>query len=218
MQARKPSAPARPASPARRLVALLATLVAVGGVGVCLRDLYAPGDAPAVAQGAAAGADLAVRPLAASASIDRPAPTPAAVGQLPATLPPGIVLVSTQPDARPPQATLLLDGQLQAQTEGTAVAGSALRLRGVTAEAVTLGLAEGPVLYTLMVSPAEEVRQRMADARSARLAERAAVPAAAASGERVVQHDAGQTTPLPDEMKVTVNRRHPGVPGPVGGF
>ena len=207
MQARKPSVPARPASPVRRLVALLGTLAAVGGVGLCLRGLYAPGDAPAVGQGAAADADQAVRPLAASASTDRAAPTPAAVGQLPATLPPGIVLVSTQPDARPPQATLLLDGQLQAQTEGTAVAGSALRLRGVTAEAVTLGLAEGPVLYTLPVSPAEEVRQRMGDARAARLAERAAAPTAAASGDWVVQRDAGQTAPLPDAMKVTVRQR-----------
>ncbi|WP_338413885.1 hypothetical protein [uncultured Sphaerotilus sp.] len=183
------------------------TLATVGGLGLYLRDLYAPGDAPPVAQGAAADADLAVRSLPATASIDQPAPATATRDQLPATLPPGIVLVSTQPDAQPPQATLLLDGQLQAQTLGTTVAGSALRLRGVTSDAVTLGLAEGPVLYTLPVSPAEEVRQRLADARAARLAERATAPTGAASGDWVVQRDADQTTPLPDAMKVTVRQR-----------
>lgn len=216
MKSTKPSTSVRPAQPAWRVAALLATLAAAGGLGLYLYGLYTPGAAPPGVQSTAAEAELAVRPLPASASTDIPAPAIAALDQRPATLPPGIVLVSTQPDARPPQATLLLDGQLQAQTQGTSVAGSALQLRGVTADAVTLGLVEGPVLYTLPVSPVEEVRQRMADARAARLAERATAPTGAASGDWVVQRDAGQTTPLPDEMKVTVSRRRPNAPGPVG--
>ncbi|MEX8493382.1 hypothetical protein [Sphaerotilus sp.] len=201
----------KPTHPVRRFALLLA---AAGGIGLYLL-------APKAAHDTAADVAPPVLSMSAPTSAATPtqAPSPeATLAQRPATLPPGIVLVSTQPEARPPQATLLLDGQLQAQPQGTHVAGSALLLRGVTADAVTLGLADGQVLYTLPVSPAEEVRQRMADARSARLAERAAAPTAAASGERVVQHDAGQTAPLPDAMKVTVNRRRPSAPGPVGGL
>ncbi len=196
-------------------IALLAALTAAGGLGC---HVLAPGDAPTVTPDATASPGTFTESTAVRVSAAVAPPPAAALAQQPATLPPGIVLVSTAPDAQPPQATLLLDGQLQVQPQGTQVAGSALLLRGVTASTATLGLAEGPVLYTLPISPADAVRRLLADARSARLAERAAAPTIASVGERVVQRDAGQTAPLPDEMTVTVHRRHPTAPGPVGGL
>lgn len=196
-------------------IALLAALTAAGGLGF---HVLAPGDAPTVTPDATASPGTFPESTAVRVSAAVAPPPTAALARQPAALPPGIVLVSTAPDAQPPQATLLLDGQLQVQPQGTQVAGSALLLRGVTASTATLGLSEGPVLYTLPISPADAVRRLLADARSARLAERAAAPTVASVGERVVQRDAGQTAPLPDEMTVTVHRRRPTAPGPVGGL
>jgi hypothetical protein len=196
-------------------MAVLAALTAAGGLGFYV---LAPGAPPTVTPDAAATADTFTESTAVRVSAGVALSPSAALAQGPATLPPGIVLVSTTPDAQPPQATLLLDGQLQVQSRGANVAGSALRLREVTSTTATLGLAEGPVLYTLPIGPADTVRRLLAEARSARLAERAAAATVASVGERVVQHDAGQTAPLPDEMTVTVHRRRPAVPGPVGGL
>lgn len=218
MKSTKPSVRLRPAGSAWRFVALAVLLAAAGGL---VLHLQAPGS-PAASENAEvdarAAADPAARPAAASTASDLPAPAPAALDQRPAMLPPGILLVATQPGAQPPQATLWLDGQLQGLVQDAPVAGSVLRLREVMADAVTLGLAQGPALYTLQRSPADEVRRHMADARAARLAERAAAPGSMVPGDRVVQQDAGQTTPLPQEMQVTVRRRVPGGPGPVGGI
>jgi hypothetical protein len=138
-----------------------------------------------------------------------------ASAQLPATLPPGITLVSTVPDTQPPQATLLLDGRLQAQPLGSGVGGSGLQVREITAEGITLGLSGGQPLYTLRVTPAAEVARLMAEARAQRLLDRPATQVAPV-GEQVVQQDASRTTALPDEMKVTVHRRQPATSGPVG--
>lgn len=218
MKSTKPSLPLRPAGPAWRFVALAGVLTAAGGL---VLHLQAPG-VLAAAEGAEVDARTSAgpagRPAAASTASDLPTPAMAAPDQRPAMLPPGILLVATQPDARPPQATLWLDGQLQGLVQDAPVAGSVLRLREVMADAVTLGLAQGPALYTLQRSPADEVRRHMADARAARLTERAAAPGPAAPGDRVVQQDAGQAAPQPPEMQVTVRRRLPAGPGPVGGI
>ncbi|MEY2874600.1 MAG: hypothetical protein RLZZ373_1971 [Pseudomonadota bacterium] len=215
MKSARPSNPTPPTPPTWPAIALLAALTAAGGLGFYV---LAPGEAPTVTPDAAATAGTVTESTAAGVSAAVAPPPAASLAQQPATLPPGIVLVSTAPDAQPPQATLLLDGRLQVQPQGAQVAGSALLLRGVTASTATLGLAEGPVLYTLPISSADTVRRRLAEARSARLAERAAASTIASVGERVVQRDAGQTAPLPDEMTVTVHRRRPTAPGPVGGL
>jgi hypothetical protein len=135
--------------------------------------------------------------------------------QLPATLPPGITLVSTVPNAQPPQATLLVDGRLQAQPLGSSVAGVGLKIREVTAEGITLGQQDGPPLYTLRITSAAETTRLMAEARAQRLAERQPTLVRPA-GDLVVQRDADRAAALPDEMNVTVHRRQPVTAGPVG--
>jgi hypothetical protein len=141
--------------------------------------------------------------------------SPTAGAQLPATLPPGITLVSTVPNAQPPQATLLVDGRLQAQPLGSSVAGVGLKVREVTAEGITLGQSEGPPLYTLRINSAAETTRLMAEARAQRLAERQPT-LVKPSGDPVVQRDADHAAALPDEMKVTVHRRQPVTTGAVG--
>jgi len=131
------------------------------------------------------------------------------------TLPPGIALVSTVPNAQPPQATLLVDGRLQAQPLGSSVAGVGLKVREVTAEGITLGQSDGPPLYTLRITSAAETTRLMAEARAQRLAERQPTLVKPA-GDPVVQRDADHAAALPDEMKVTVHRRQPVTTGAVG--
>lgn len=142
-------------------------------------------------------------------------PTAGAQAQLPATLPPGIALVSTVPNAQPPQATLLVDGRLQAQPLGSSVAGVGLSVREVTADGITLGQPDGPPLYTLRITSAAETARLMAAARAQRLAERQPTLVRPA-GDPVVQQDADRAAARPDEMNVTVHRRQPVTAGPVG--
>lgn len=141
--------------------------------------------------------------------------SPTSSAPLPATLPPGITLVSTVPNAQPPQATLLVDGRLQAQTLGSHIAGAGLQVREVTAEGITLGQRDGPPLYMLQVSSAAETTRLMAEARAQRLAERPPTLVQPV-GDLVVQRDADRAAALPEEMNVTVHRRQPVRAGAVG--
>lgn len=162
---------------------------------------------------------LATAADTATASTSTTAPTsgttPTTSAELPKTLPPGITLVSTVPNAQPPQATLLVEGRLQAQPLGSNVTGVGLQVREVTAEGITLGQKEGPPLYTLRVTAAAETARLMAEARAQRLAERQPTLVKPV-GDQVVQQDAGHPGALPDEMKVTVHQRQPVTAGPVG--
>ena len=141
--------------------------------------------------------------------------SPTSGAQLPATLPPDITLVSTVPNAQPPQATLLVDGRLQAQPLGSSVAGVGLKVHEVTAEGITLGQSDGPPLYTLRINSAAETTRLMAEARAQRLAERQPTLVKPV-GDPVVQRDADHAAALPDEMKVTVHRRQSVTAGQVG--
>lgn len=126
--------------------------------------------------------------------------------ELPANLPPGIALVGTAPSAQPPLATLLLDGRLQSQALGSAVAGSGLRVREITAEGVTLGLKDGPPLYSLRVTSAADAARLMAEARTQRTSDHP-LPPALAPAELLVQRDADRPGKLPEDMQVAVRRQ-----------
>lgn len=209
----------RPAArPSRGLGLAVATgvVVAIGcGAYGWMNRTTAPDDTPGTSSTPMA-TPAALPSDAATATAAPTSGTPPTTGaQLPATLPPGIVLVSTVPNAQPPQATLLVDGRLQAQPLGSSVAGAGLQVREVTAEGITLGQSDGPPLYTLRVTSAAETARLMAEARAQRLAERQPTLVKPV-GEQVVQRDADHPGALPDEMKVTVHRRQPVTTGPVG--
>ncbi|MBP8271276.1 MAG: hypothetical protein KAX42_05320 [Sphaerotilus sp.] len=175
--------------------------------------------APDAASGSAPAPVAAQVVPPANAATATAAPTagtsPTSGAQLPATPPPGIVLVSTVPNAQPPQATLLVDGRLQSQPLGSSIAGAGLQIRGVTAESVTLGQQDGPPLYTLHMTSTAETTRLMAETRAQRLAERQPTLVQPV-GDPVVQRNADHPGALPDEMKVTVPRRQPVTSGPVG--
>lgn len=199
------------------------------------RLAIAMGVAVALGYGAHAWMDRATAPEEASDTVPAPlaapitppvgpgtapaagaSPTPGGA-QLPPTLPSGIVLVSTVPDAQPPQATLLVEGRLQSQPLGSSIAATGLQVREVTAEGITLGLQDRPPQYTLRVTSATEATRLMAEARAQRMAERQPTLVQPV-GDPVVQQDADRSGARPDEMKVTVHRRQPVTRGPVGSF
>ncbi len=198
----------RPAS-GRGLVVTTGVVVALG----CGAYAWIYRDATPETTSGAAAPPITAQATTTTAPSAETSPTSGA--PLPATPPPGIVLVSTAPNAQPPQATFLVDGRLQAQPLGSHIAGAGLQVREVTAEGITLGQRDGPPLYTLQVTSAAETTRLLAEARAQRLAERQ--PALVRPvGEPVVQRDADRPGGIPEEMKVTVHRRQPVTTGPVG--